>query len=66
VAFVENVNGNRVAWTEANWNSFNSFASINDPSNATWGGGFDGQVKSATIAQFETRTGYTFLGYVYI
>ena len=71
VAFVENVNGTRIAWTEANFGSYGSFASVNDPAGKTsadqWGGGFDGQVQSSSITSFENHsTGFTFLGYIYL
>lgn len=69
VAYVESVSGAgkdlRININEANWSSFQSYASVNDPSGNEWGGGYDGSPKSFTQTGLEARSStHTFLGYI--
>ncbi len=61
VAFVENVNGNTVTFTESNWNTYKK---------TNRGGGYDGDVKSYPLSNFETRAAkegtYILKGYIYL
>lgn len=61
VAFIENVNGNTVSFTESNWDTFKD---------TKRGGGYDGYVKSRSISTFETRPAkegtYVLKGYIYL
>jgi len=63
VAFVENVNGNTVTFTESNWDTYKL-------ANGNRGGGYDGYVKSYSLSKFETRPAkegkYVIKGYIYL
>ena len=67
VAYVESVNGSTVVISEANRDSYNSYAAVNDPTGAyTWGGGYDGNQKYLTVSSMKTYNGQTLLGYIYV
>jgi len=64
VAYVESVSGQNVTISEANLDSFTSYAARQD---SRWGGGYDGRMKTLTVAQMQSRSGAgTLLGYIYL
>jgi surface antigen len=67
VAFVEGIAANGdVQYNEANWASWQSFASDNGPDSDTWGGGYDGKLKTATPAAMQTHGGPKYVLKAYI
>jgi surface antigen len=61
VAFVENVNGDTISFTESNWHTFSKLRR---------GGGYDGYDIPLSISKFETRAAkegtYVLKGYIYL
>jgi surface antigen len=73
VAYVEATNGSgntaNVLLNEANWKSYQSYASLHDVSGREWGGGYDGSPQWLTHSDLVNRTSpshITFLGYIHL
>lgn len=67
VAFVEGIDAaGKVLYTEANAISWQSFAADNGPESDTWGGGYDGKLRSNTPAEMQAHLGskYVLRGYI--
>ncbi|HRH93555.1 MAG TPA: CHAP domain-containing protein [Candidatus Peribacteria bacterium] len=69
VAFVEAVDAaGNIQLNEANGSSYASFAADNGPDSDTWGGGYDGRLKSVPAAQMNGHLGpaQSLKGYIYV
>ncbi len=69
VAFVEAVDAaGNIVLNEANGSSYASFAADNGPDSDTWGGGYDGRLKSVPPAQMNGHLGpqQSLKGYIYL
>jgi|GEM_PF-2628989 len=69
IAFVESVDPNgKVSYNEANAISIGSFAASNGPDSDSWGGGYDGKLRTNTAAEMQAHLGpkYALRGYIVI